>query len=211
MRGSLEHLLLKKIYVNSLEGISSSLSVLTRQLGLSNEVIEPRLLSLLEKGSLEKDDSGCFKLSKLGRKQLTVVLTGGTFDLLHTGHIFTFQQSKLLGDLLVVVIATDKTVEKSKNHTPTNSQTERAQVVKHIREVDAVIVGDENDFINTVDLIKPDLIALGYDQKHDEKKLYSKLSSRGHEHVKIIRLKKHIPGKSTSRIVQDIINHNYRE
>lgn len=211
MRGTLEHLLLKKIYANSIDGISSSLVVLTRQLGLFQEILEPIIISLIDKGSLEEEAEKCCNLTPLGRKQLTVVMTGGTFDLLHTGHVSTLQQSKLLGDVLVVVIATDKVVQNFKSHPPTNTQDERAQLVKNIRDVDAAFVGDETDFMKTVDLINPDIITLGFDQRHDEKKLFQELSSRGHKHVKIVRLKKHIPGKSTSRIVQDIIKHSYRE
>ena len=211
MRGTLEHLLLKKIYANSIDGISSSLAVLTRQLDLFQEILEPILRSLIEEDSLEEASEGCYLLTPLGRKQLTVVMTGGTFDLLHSGHVFTLQQSKLLGDVLVVVIATDKVVQNYKNHLPTNDQDERAQLVKNIRDVDVAFVGDETDFMKTVDSINPDIITLGYDQRHDEKKLFQELSSRGHKHVKIIRLKEYVPGKSTSRIVQDIIKHSYRE
>ena len=133
MRGTLEHLLLKKIYANSIDGISSSLAVLTRQLGLFQEILEPIIKSLIDKDSLEEESEDCCKLTPLGRKQLTVVMTGGTFDLLHTGHVSTLQQSKLLGDVLVVVIATDNVVQKHKNHPPTNNQEERAQLVKNIR------------------------------------------------------------------------------
>ncbi len=211
MKGTLEHLLLKKIYVNSIEGISSTLAILTRQLGLIQEILEPIMESLIEKESLIKEGEDCCVLTPLGRKQLTVVMTGGTFDLLHTGHVSTLQQSKLLGDVLVVVIATDEIVQNFKNHPPTNKQDERAQLVKNIRDVDVAFVGDETDFMKTVDLVNPDIITLGYDQRHNEKKLFQQLSSRGHKDIKIVRLKKYIPGKSTSKIVQDIIKHSYRD
>ena len=40
---------------------------------------------------------------------LKVVLAGGVFDIIHPGHIHTLNAAKALGDVLVVVIATDKT------------------------------------------------------------------------------------------------------
>ena len=117
----------------------------------------------------------------------------------------------MLGDVLVIIIATDKTVQKFKQHPPTNSQKDRAELVRHLREIDAAVEGSETDFLDTIETIQPDIIALGYDQKHNEKDLYKKLNERGFSHVKIIRLKKHVLGKSTSKIVQDIIKHSYRE
>ena len=178
---------------------------------MDSELVESVLSDLLIKGSISIDQAGNYNLTEFGRKQIVVVMTGGVFDILHVGHIFTFQQAKLLGDVLVVVVATDGTVEKLKKRKPTNSQEERATLLKHIKEVDAVVIGDETDFINTIDLIKPDIVALGYDQKFDERRLYEEFVKRGHQDVKIIRLKEYIPGKSTSRIVKDIIfKHTYR-
>ena len=78
------------------------------------------------------------------------------------------------------------------------------------KEVDAVVLGSEKDFMDPIDVIKPDIIALGYDQFHQEEKLHKTLVSRGYAHTKLIRLKKHVVGRSTSKIVQDIIKHSYR-
>jgi glycerol-3-phosphate cytidylyltransferase/FAD synthetase len=164
----------------------------------------------VEKNSLSLGSDGKYTVLELGRKQLTVVMTGGTFDLLHSGHLFTFQQAKLLGDILAVVIATDKTVEKEKDRHPSKSAEERVKVVNHIKDVDVAVIGSEYDFMETVNLIQPDIIALGYDQYHNEKQLYDTLSSKGYPHVKIVRLKEYIPGKSTTKIMQEMLKHNYR-
>lgn len=210
MPGTIERLLLKTIYSNSIKQIPSTISTLSRLLELSQPILEPSLSYLVEKDSLSLSSDGKYSLLGLGRKQLTIVMTGGTFDLLHSGHLFTFKQAKLLGDILTVVIATDKTVEKEKKRHPSKTQDERVMVVNHIKEVDVAVIGSEYDFIETVNLIQPDIIALGYDQYHDEKHLYETLSSKGYPHVKIIRLKEYIPGKSTTKIMQDMIKHNYR-
>lgn len=210
MLGTIEHLLLKTVYSNSIKQIPSTVSTLSRLLELSQPILKPILSDLIEKGSISISSDGKYNLLELGRKQLTVVMTGGTFDLLHSGHIFTFQQAKLLGDILTVVIATDKTVEKEKNRRPSKTQDERVKVVNHIKEVDVAVIGSESDFIETINLIQPDIIALGYDQYHEEKQLYEQLSSKGHSHVKIIRMKEYIPNKSTTKIMQNMIKHSYR-
>lgn len=209
MTGTLERLLLKTIYSNSIKQIPSTISTLSRILELSQPLLQPRLAYLVEKGSLSLSSDDKYSLLELGRKQLTVVMTGGTFDLLHSGHLFTFQQAKMLGDILTVVIATDKTVEKEKNRHPSKTQEERVKVVNHIKEVDAAVIGSEHDFMETINSIQPDIIALGYDQYHNEKQLFETLAAKGYSHVKIVRLKEYIPGKSTTKIMQDMIKYNY--
>lgn len=211
MVGTLDYILLKKIYSNNLHKISSTILTLSRQVELSQDAIKASLLDMVDNDTITESTDHHFHLTELGRKKITVVMTGGTFDIIHTGHIFTFEQARMLGDVLVIVIATDKTVQKFKQHLPTNSQKDRAELIRHLREVDAAIEGSETDLFETVESIQPDIIALGYDQKHDEKDLYKKLNERGFSHVKIIRLKEHVFGKSTSKIVQDIIKHNYRD
>ncbi|MFW9851764.1 MAG: adenylyltransferase/cytidyltransferase family protein [Candidatus Thorarchaeota archaeon] len=210
MTNTLEKLLLKTIYSCTINKTPSTLSALSRLLELSHDILNPSLESLIEKNSIKIDSKNHYYLTDFGRKQLTVVMTGGTFDLLHTGHLYTLQQAKYLGDVLVVVIATNKTVEKMKNRPPTNDQKERARIISRIKEVDAVVLGSEKDFMVPIDIIKPDIIALGYDQFHQEEKLHQTLVSRGYAHTKLVRLKKHVIGKSTSKIVQDIIKHSYR-
>ncbi|OLS32409.1 MAG: FAD synthase [Candidatus Heimdallarchaeota archaeon AB_125] len=211
MTGIEYKLVIKQIYINSLKGIKSSLTSISRQLGFSLEFVSTLIESLVEKGSVEVDPDNKYHLTVVGRKLISVVLTGGTFDILHVGHLFTFNQSKLLGDVLVVVLATDRNVEKLKKHTPTNSQEDRVELVDHVKAVDAAIIGDEDDFMKIMDLVQPDIITVGFDQKHDERDLYNTISSKGYSHVKIIRLQKHVSGKSTSKIVQEIIKHNYRQ
>ncbi len=211
MVGSLNHILLKKIYSNNLHKLFSTIPTLSRQMELSQDIIKASLLDMVDNGIVIESNDHHFHLTELGRKKITIVMTGGTFDIIHTGHIFTFEQARMLGDMLVIVIATDKTVQKFKQHPPTNSQKDRVELIRHLREVDAAIEGSETDFLETIDAIQPDIIALGYDQKHDEKDLYKKLNERGFSHVKIVRLKEHVFGKSTSKIVQDIIKHSYRE
>ena len=205
-----EKRVLRQLYINKLKGITSVKSVLQRQLEMSPEFLQT-LLSRLEKlGSIVVEAKCTHSLTPLGRKQISVVMTGGTYDILHVGHLFTLEQAKFLGDALVIVLATDKNVKLLKNRLPANNIDDRAQILESVKTVDAVVKGSESDFMSTVDLIDPDIIAIGYNQEEEEKELYNKVSARGHPHVRIIRLKEYVPGKSTTKIMQDIINHNYR-
>lgn len=103
-----------------------------------------------------------------GRASLRVVLSGGVFDIIHPGHIHTLRQARALGDVLVVVVATDATAVKMKRRRPLHTQAQRQDLVTSLGMVDACVVGDEEDMFRTVSRIAPDVIALGYDQAHQE-------------------------------------------
>src|SRR3989338_11029882 len=92
------------------------------------------------------------------------VLAFGTFDLLHPGHISYLRQAKALGKRLVVVIATDSNVEKIKGKRPLNSQEARKELVEALKIVDEALIGFEDDMIKSVEKVKPEIVALGYDQ-----------------------------------------------
>lgn len=93
------------------------------------------------------------------------VLVFGTFDILHAGHLSVFRQAKSLGDRLIVVIARDKTVQKVKGRLPFHTERERRAFLQHIDYVDAAVFGDQLDVYKVIRRIRPDVIALGYDQK----------------------------------------------
>ncbi len=109
----------------------------------------------------------------------------GTFDILHQGHLFLFKKSKELGDELYVIIAKDVNVEKFKKTKPENNEQQRLENIRNIEEVNNALLGDENDIYKIIEEIKPDIIALGYDQ--DEQNLNNELEKRDLK-IKIVRL-----------------------
>ena len=127
------------------------------------------------------------------------MLAGGVFDIIHPGHIHTLTAAKALGDVLVVAIATDKTAQKMKKMTPLHNQELRCELVSSLSMVDEAIVGHEKDIFETVKEVKPDIIALGYDQIHQEK-FISDGCKRISLDVKIVRLQSPIPKLSSSEI-----------
>ena len=138
-------------------------------------------------------------LTEIGRGSIKVVLAGGVFDIIHPGHIHTLNSAKGLGDVLVVVIATDKTAEKMKKRLPLHNQDQRKTLVDSLLMVDLGIVGHEGDIFKTVDFIRPQIIALGYDQVHQEKFIKEGCKKINLE-VKVARLQSPIPEISSSII-----------
>ena len=113
----------------------------------------------------------------------------GTFDILHMGHIYYLKEAKKLGDTLIVIVACDSTVRKMK-HEPVTSEKMRLQLIKELKIVDDAYLGKKDDIYKIVEEIKPDIIALGYDQIHNEKVIRQNLEKRNIK-AKIIRLSKY--------------------
>jgi glycerol-3-phosphate cytidylyltransferase len=74
---------------------------------------------------------------------MKIVYTSGTFDLIHIGHLNVIKRSKALGDYLIVAVSTDELVESYKKHRPIIGLEERAELVRHLRCVDQVVIQDE--------------------------------------------------------------------
>jgi len=130
----------------------------------------------------------------------------GTFDLLHMGHIYYLKEAKKQGDTLVVVVARDSTVRKLK-HEPITPETIRLNLIRELKIVDEAYLGYEDDMYAIVEEIKPDIIALGYDQLHDETNIKNELKKRK-INAKVIRLSKYAGGEDldgTRRIIGKII------
>ena len=166
---------------------------------LSEDQINEKIDELIEKNLVNKDR---ITLTEIGRDSLCVVLAGGVFDIIHPGHISTLNAAKALGDVLVVVVATDNTAVKMKKRNPLHSQEQRQELVNSLKVVDLCLIGQENDIFKTVNLVKPQIIALGYDQIHQEKFITEgckkiKLDAR------VARLQSPIPESSSSKIEKE--------
>jgi FAD synthetase len=117
------------------------------------------------------------------------VMAVGVFDLLHAGHLHYVEQAKSLGDELVVVIAHDDTVRKRK-HEPVINQNLRRRMVAGLKPVDSAIVGNSPDvpIFEILKQVQPDIIALGYDQKHSMEAIQSGLNENGYDDIKVVRV-----------------------
>ena len=133
---------------------------------------------------------------------IKIVLAGGVFDIIHPGHINTLNAARKLGNFLVVVVATDKTAIKMKKREPLHNAELRQELVSSLTMVDLCIIGDEDDIFKTVDLVKPQIIALGYDQTHQEK-FITEGCKKINLDVTVARLESPRPETSSSKIQKE--------
>ena len=166
---------------------------------LSNEQINEKITQLIQKNLVNEDKN---TLSEIGRNSLRVVLAGGVFDIIHPGHISTLNAAKVLGDVLVVVVATDNTAVKMKKRKPIHNQEQRQELVNSLGVVDLCLIGQENDIFKTVNLVKPQIIALGYDQIHQEQ-FITEGCKKIKLDAKVARLQSPIPESSSSKIEKE--------
>jgi glycerol-3-phosphate cytidylyltransferase/FAD synthetase len=183
------------MYVASISD-KSHVEIIKEKGGITEEVIDSKIDECVANQLINEDRK---TLTELGRTSLKVVLAGGVFDIIHPGHIHTLKAAKDLGDVLVVAIATDKTAEKMKKRCPLHSQDQRKMLVDALSVVDIGIVGNEEDLFKTVDLIRPQIIALGYDQVHQEK-FITEGCKKINLNVTVARLQSPIPEVSSSII-----------
>ena len=194
--------ILVALYVASLTNKNVN-EILKKKIFLTDKAIEERLNNLQKNGLVEKDKKS---LTELGRTSLKVVLAGGVFDIIHPGHIHTLNSAKLLGDVLVVVVATDKTAVKMKKRTPLHNQIHRQNLVNSLSMVDLTLIGHEDDIFKTVEMVKPEIIALGYDQIHQEK-FITDGCRKLNLNVKVARLQSPNPEISSSKIEEEYGEH----
>lgn len=94
------------------------------------------------------------------------VMVFGVFDGVHEGHRHFLKEARALGNSLIVAVAQDHIVLHLKGHLPKLNLSERFAHLKEEDGVDEVVIGDHKlSSWEVVEKYKPDIIALGYDQK----------------------------------------------
>jgi FAD synthetase len=145
-------------------------------------------------------------------KKKTIVLASGVFDLLHLGHVKFLEEAKKFGGKnaeLIVIIARDSTVEETKGRKPIMPENQRRALVESLKVVDEAVLGFEKfDIGDVIMRIKPDIIALGYDQEEMEQHVREYINKHQLD-VKVVRLGKFEENKldSSSKIRQKIIEN----
>ena len=177
----------------------SPFEIIKKKSMLSTDVINSKIDKLMKNQLVNEDRN---TLTEIGQNSLHVVLAGGVFDIIHPGHIYTLNAAKALGDVLVVVVATDNTSEKMKKRRPLHTQEQRQELVNSLSMVDLCLVGQEDDIFKTVDRVRPQIIALGYDQVHQEK-FITDGCKRIKLEAKVARLQSPIPESSSSKIEKE--------
>ena len=127
------------------------------------------------------------------------IMIFGTFDILHAGHLDFFRQAKKLAEYLIVVVARDKFVGEAKNKLPQYSEETRTRRVRNSPFVNKAILGSRtHNFYRTIRTYKPDIIALGYDQKPNINKLKKEFRRHRLKNITVVRLKSYKPRRFKS-------------
>ena len=107
--------------------------------------------------------------SKIRSENKKIVFTNGCFDIIHPGHIHVLSQAKLLGDILVVGLNSDKSVKNLKGkERPLVNESDRAKILLSIKYVDYVTIFDESTPKDIIKKIKPDTLVKGGDYIVDD-------------------------------------------
>ena len=135
------------------------------------------------------------------REHKTVVFTNGCYDVLHPGHIRLLEKARSLGDILILALNTDASVQRLKGPSrPLISEQDRAGLAGGLQAVDAVTLFDEDTPVELIAAVLPDILVKGADWAH---------WIAGREEVeaaggKVMALPLE-PGYSTTGIVEEIL------
>jgi FAD synthetase len=147
------------------------------------------------------------------KEKATLVLASGAFDLVHYAHIRFLEEAKKAGGKntkLIVVVARDRTVERLKGKKPVIPEGQRRGVVEALKPVNEAVLGYEDlSLEETISKIKPDIIALGYDQNRIENNV-KKIITKKKLKIKIVRIEKFTSSdlNSSSKIKSKILKES---
>ena len=126
---------------------------LERELGLRPAGLEDKIMGLAELG---------LRVAHLQAQGQKVVFTNGCFDLLHGGHIKFLEDSRRLGDALVVALDTDVSVRRVKGAgRPVIGEAQRLRLLAALEAVDYVTLFDSARLPEILQSLKPDLLTKG--------------------------------------------------
>lgn len=133
-----------------------------------------------------------------------LVTTNGCFDILHVGHVKYLEKSKEFGDILMVLLNSDKSIRAIKGEgRPVNNENDRAYLLCALNCVDYVILFDEESPRNLLEEIKPDIHTKGEDYTIDTLPEADTILKNGGR----VEFIKFVEGKSTTNILKKLKSH----
>lgn len=180
--------------------------------------VELKSRLILEDADLEK------KIGALKALDLKIVLTSGSFDMAHIGHMRYLREARLRGDVLVVGIDSDAKVRSRKGKfRPIIPEQERAEMIIHSRYADIVTIkGNDTEKWGLIKLVKPDVLVIsertGYDEATQKElscycgkieNLHSQAEASTSAGVRRLQMETLIPGLEKIRAVVDDIEREY--
>jgi len=141
------------------------------------------------------------KVEKIKSQGKTITTLNGSFDLLHAGHLHIIYQASLQGDVLIVALNTDSSIQKYKSpKRPIISLPNRARMMAALGFVDFVTCFDETDPRAILEKIRPHVHVNGAEYGADC--IEAEVVKRHGGKIHIVPL---VPGLSTSNIIKKII------
>jgi rfaE bifunctional protein nucleotidyltransferase chain/domain len=130
-----------------------------------------------------------------------VVFTNGCFDLLHRGHLHLLREAKALGDLLVVAVNSDRSIQTLKGPSrPIVTESHRLELIAALEMVDYVLLFDAPDPYAIISILRPDVLVKGGDWSAEEVVGRDLVEKSGGKVVRVPYLK----GFSTTDIIAKI-------
>jgi rfaE bifunctional protein nucleotidyltransferase chain/domain len=132
-----------------------------------------------------------------------IVFTNGCFDILHAGHVHYLAAAKAQGDILVIGLNSDASVQRIKGaQRPIVPEDQRALVLASLEHVDYVAIFNEPDPHNLIQALMPDVLVKGADWEESEIIGADIVKKNGGRVVRI----EMVPEVSTSKIIEKIID-----
>jgi cytidyltransferase-like protein len=194
--------ILREVYVANLRDGKVRVSAICKALGEPPSSVRSALRDASARG-LVRVTNGIPALTPAGRRRLKVVMLGGAFEIIHPGHVHALSEARNLGNTLVVVVATDESVERNKGRPPATGQALRVALVSSLRQVDLAVPGNRGSIYDILVRIRPDVVALGYDQRHNGEEIVREAAKRGVV-ISTARLGSTIPDVKTSKILMSL-------
>jgi rfaE bifunctional protein nucleotidyltransferase chain/domain len=108
------------------------------------------------------------EMEQLRAQGKRIVFTNGCFDILHPGHSRYLWAARQLGDYLIVAVNSDRSVRAIKGPgRPIMSQEERTELLAALGFVDAVVIFDEDNPLQVIEALVPDILVKGGDWPED--------------------------------------------
>lgn len=133
-----------------------------------------------------------------------IIATNGCFDILHIGHLRYLEESKALGDILIVGLNSDKSVKRLKGESrPINNEQDRAELLLGLKPVDYVVIFEEDTAEEFLRTVKPSIYTKGGDYSAEDLEKWPEYHVAKEIACKI-ELINFIDGKSSSKIINKL-------
>lgn len=182
-------------------------SVVCSKFGAATLSMNELLECILYTGEFKNIDAevAVFIAENLREKGKKVVFTNGCFDLVHAGHVSSFNQAKNMGDVLIVAVNSDASVKRLKgDKRPIVTEDNRIAMLCALECIDYVILMEDDNPIRLIEAIKPDITVKGKDWEDKYLPEREVVEDYGGE-VRFIELEK---GLSTTNIINKIVEVN---